>query len=51
MRLPVNEVDMADGYVHIHIQLSCFGLTCSEECVKKVVSFQKSRQLFCFFDI
>lgn len=27
---------MADEYVHIHIQLNYFGLTCSEECVKKV---------------
>lgn len=32
--LPVNEVDMT-GYVQIHVQLSCFSLTCTEECVEK----------------
>lgn len=32
--LPVNEVGMT-GYVQIHVQLSCFSLTCTEECVEK----------------
>lgn len=35
MWLPVNEVDLT-GDVQIHVQLSCFSLTCTGECVEKV---------------
>lgn len=31
----MNDVDMT-GYVQIHVQLSYFSLTCTEECVEKV---------------